>query len=152
MAQNIKINKFKVDRNLAYLIQQITGESTEDILAHFLGIATYMGESAIQSKKAIRLNKELVLFYKETPIPYKLQVYAGWRDDMRYLETAYVSVNVLFPKKARAMDVTDLITKVTEIGLGLIEEDNNLPKFDKPILKSPKCLRDVRIKQNESRE
>jgi len=156
MAKSLKIDSFYIDRNLAYAIQQTTNEPTEDILAYFLGIALFVGEDAILSSKAKRLNKELVLFYKETSIPFKLDIWGNYRD---YLDTGLgnvgtvrANIKVKFPVKSRAMDVTELIGKVTEIGLGLVESDENLPKFEKPILKTPKCLKTVRISQNETRK
>jgi hypothetical protein len=152
MAKSLKINRFDIDRNLAYAIQQTTGESTEDILAYFLGIATFVGEDAILSTKARRLNKELVLFYKETSIPFKLDIWGHYNDRLDAVGAVRANIKVKFPVKSRAMDVTELIGKITEIGLGLVESDENLPKFEKPILKTPKCLKTVRISQNETRK
>ena len=149
MARNIKIHRFNIDKNLAYAIQNITNEPTEEILAYFLGIGTFVGEDAITSKKAIRLKKELILFYKETSIPFKLDIWGSYHDRLQNVDTINASISVKFPVRSRQLDVTELISKVTEIGLGLIESDDSLPKFEKPLLRAPHCLRDIRVKQND---
>lgn len=144
--KSVSIEKFKIDNNVAYLIQQVSGDSTQEILGYFHGIAMFVGEDIAKKSKASWITKDIILFYKETPIPFRLIIHGG-------SPTTKVAMNVevCFPKKSVEQDVTDLMDKVLEVGLGLIEEDP-MPKFGKPELKSPKCLRTVRIQQDEQRK
>ena len=145
----VSIEQFKIDNSVAYLIQQVSGDSTQEILGYFHGIAMFVGEDIAKKSKASWITKDIVLFYKETPIPFRLIIHGE-------SPTAKVAMNVevCFPKKSIEQieqDVTDLMDKVLEVGLGLAEEDP-MPKFLKPELKSPRCLRTVRIKQDEQRK
>lgn len=142
----VTVKQFKVDNNIAYIIQQVTGDSTQEILGYFYGIATFVGEDIAKSSRASFLSKDIILYYKETAIPFKLRIHGGSpreKVDMR--------VEICFPKASAIIDVTDLMNKVVESGLGLCEEED-MAKFSKPLLKSPRCLRSVRIAQDEQRK
>jgi len=147
--RSVNIAKFSIDNNIAYMIQQITGDSTQEILGYFHGIATFVGDDVAKTSKATRwIEKNVILFYKETSIPFRLRIDAG-----RLSDNMKLSVSVGFPKKSVEQDVSALMSKVVEVGLGLAEEGlDDMPKFDKPILKTPRCLRSVRLKQEEERK
>ncbi len=144
--KTVSIERFKIDKNIAYLIQQVTGDSTQEILGYFHGISMFVGEDIAKSSKASWITKDIILFYKETPIPYRL-IIGGGNPSVKVA----MNVEVSFPKKSVEQDVTELMDKVLEVGLGLVAEDP-MPKFEKPELKSPRCLRTVRIKQDEQRK
>lgn len=145
--RTVKIAKFAIDNNIAYMIQQITSESTQEILAYFHGIGTYVGEDIAKNSKAQSwIEKNVILFYKDTSIPFRLRIQSG-----RLSDNMELSVTVSFPKKETFHDVSALMSKVVEVGLGLSDEED-MPKFDKPILKAPKCLKTVRIQQEEQRK
>lgn len=144
--KEVKIIEFKIDNNIAYLIQQVTGDSTQEILGYFHGISMFVGEDIAKKSKASWITKDIILFYKDTSIPYRLIIHGE-----NPTQKVHIRVEVCFPKKSIEQDVTDLMNRVVEVGLGLIEEDP-MPKFAKPELKSPRCLKPVRLKQDEQRQ
>jgi hypothetical protein len=143
--KSVSINRFDIDNNIAYLIQQITNDSTQEILGYFYGIAIFVGEDIAKSSRASWLSKDIILYYKETPIPYRLQISGGSPK-----ESVRMNISIGFPKSMIHQNVTGLMDKIVESGLGLTEEDN-MPKFNRPELKTPRCLKSVRIAQNEQR-
>lgn len=151
--KSLKVRDYSVDRNLGYLIQQITKDSTQEILAYFYGISTFVINDLAAKSKASWLNKDIILFYKETPISYRIQISGsgpGYRMDDEDYEPS-VSISVKFPNKSEEHEVGDLMNAVMESGLQLTDEQN-MPPFEKPELKTPKCLRQVRIAQDEQRK
>lgn len=146
----LKISEFKVNKSLAYLIQQVTKDSTQEILGYFYGIATFVIEDVYKKSKASYVNKDIVLFYKDTAISFRLRLHCGGIQNAS-MERRRQTVSVGFPSSEENQNITDLMTKVVESGLGLIEEEE-MPRFDKPILKTPSCLRKVRIEQDEQRK
>lgn len=146
MNKPYKVLRFDVDRNLGYLIQQITKDPTQEILAYFYGIASFVMDDILKNSKASFISKDVVLYYKDTPITFKIQLNGSNPRG----ENVYVRICITFPKTSENFSTTDLMTHALESGLGLIDEEN-MPEFQRPNLKSPKCLRDVRIKQNEHR-
>lgn len=145
----IRIDQFKVNKSLAYLIQQVTKDSTQEILGYFFGIANFVADDAFKKSKASYTNKDIVLFYKDTPITFKIKIHCG--NIQVNNKSGWWAVNVGFPTEVDNQDITELMTKVMEVGLGLIEEEAIAP-FEKPTLKTPGCLRKVRIAQNEQRK
>lgn len=140
--------QFAIDKNLAFVIQQVTKESTTDILGYLYGLASYMAEDAVKNSKAMRLNKKAVLMYKDSIVPFKLDISGryGWRRD----EEVPVFVTVSFPKETEYHNCETILNQLTEVGLGLSESVDDLPKFEKPRFFSPKSLKDIRI-ANEKR-
>ncbi len=150
MGKQVRVKEFKVDKAIGYLIQNMTGDSTQEILGYFYGIATFVLEDINKTSKASWLDKNIVLFYKETPITYRIRI-TGSGPTSRYSEKPSVGIDVTFPKDNSAFDVTELMNAVVESGLGLTDEQN-MPKFEKPTLKTPKALRKVRIEQEKAYE
>lgn len=150
MSKQVRVKEFKVDKAIGYLIQNITGDSTQEILGYFYGIATFVLEDINKTSKATWLDKNIILFYKETPITYRIRI-TGPGPTSRYSEKPSVGIDVTFPKENSSFDVTELMNAVVESGLGLTEEEN-MPKFEKPILKTPRSLRKIRIEQEEAYE
>lgn len=147
--KSIKVRNFNIDKALGYLIQNSTGDSTQEILAYFYGTAQFVIDDLNKSSKARWLDKNIVLFYKETPIVYRIKISGsgpgyGHRDPS-------VSIDVTFPKDASNFDVTEIMNAAVESGLGLTDE-HNMPRFERPILKTPKALRKVRLEQEKEYE
>lgn len=138
-----KINNFNVNSYVAYMIQQSTGDTTQEILGYFYGIAMFVGEDIAKTSKARWLSKEIVLFYKDSCIPYQIKIDGGYPTD-----NIKLNVTVGFPKKSIQQDVTNLMNSIVETGLGL-SDDSNMPKFERPALKTPRCLRTVRLAQEK---
>lgn len=145
--KSIKVSSFKVNKSLAYLIQQVTKDSTQEVLGYFFGVSSFVAEEVFKKSKASYTNKDIVLFYKDTPITFKIKMHIG---GIQNDEKGSWSANVGFPTTAEDQDITELMTKVMETGLGLVEEEV-IPPFERPELKTPACLRTVRIAQNEQR-
>ena len=147
----LKIKEFKVNKSLAYLIQQVTKDSTQEILAYFYGISSFVIDDVYKKSKASYTNKDIVLFYKETAISFRLRIHCSGIQPGSSFDRKQQQVVVSFPNSEENQNITELMTKVVESGLGLIEEEA-MPHFEKPILKAPACLRKVRIEQNEKRQ
>ena len=146
----LKIEEFKVNKSLAYLIQQVTKDSTQEILGYFYGISSFVIDDVYKKSKANYVNKDIVLFYKDTAISFRLRIYCGGIPAGASHERKRQTVAVSFPNSEENQNITDLMTKVVESGLGLIEEEE-MPLFQKPELKTPACLRKIRIAQDEQR-
>ena len=142
--KHVKAKSFDVDRNLGYMIQQITGDSTQEILGYFLGVAQFVMEDIGKKSKATWLTKDIVLFYKETSIVFRLTIAGSGPGSSTNASksTIEVNVNVAFPKTTERHNVTKLMDAVVESGLGLAD-DTNMPLFERPNLKTPRCLREV---------
>lgn len=139
------IRLYDVDRNLGYLIQQITGDSTQEILAYFFRVAQFALVEIRKSTKARYTQKTITLHYKYTPIPYSIKLFAGGLHD-----EPRADISVKFPIKSQQHDIKELMTSMVESGLELTDT-NNLPAFERPELKTPRCLQKVREAQNEQR-
>ena len=147
--RQLNVKRFSIDNNIAYLIQQVTNDSTQEILGYFHGIATFVCEDMAKNSKATFPQKDIVLFYKESPVPYRLRIH-GYRDYESNNIELHVAVN--FPSKSVDHDMSSVITKIVEVGLGLSEEGEDMFRFDKPQLKAPRCLRSVRLAQDAKRK
>jgi hypothetical protein len=147
--KHIKMREFTLDRSLGYLIQNITKDSTQEILGYFHGIAQFVIDDLSKSSKASWFDKNIVLFYKETAISFRIRLRG--RGTAYSDREPYIDVDVTYPKETEEFKVTDLMNAVVEAGLGLAD-DQNLPLFERPELKTPRCLRKVRIAQNEQRD
>lgn len=148
--KNIRVRSFTIDKALGYLIQNSTNDSTQEILGYFYGIASFVIDDINKSSKAMWLDKNIILFYKETPITYRIRI-TGSGPASRYSDKPSVSVDVTFPKENSSFEVAELMNAVVESGLGLTDEQN-MPAFEKPQLKTPKALRKVRLAQEEAYE
>lgn len=151
---NIKVRSFNIDKALGYLIQGITKDSTQEILTYFYGTAAFVIDDLAKTSKAMWLNKDIVLFYKETPITYRIKIHGsgpGIVNSRWGGSEPGVSIDVTFPKDSSNYNVTELMNAAVESGLGLTDEQN-MPAFDRPNLKTPKALRKVRLAQEQKYE
>ena len=135
-----------MDHNLGYLIQQVTNDSTTEILGYIAGVASFVLDDLAAKSKATWVSKEIILFYKETPITYRIKI----EGTGPAREAPFVNISVSFPKNVGSHNMADILNAVTEQGLGL--DSSDVPPFERPELKTPRCLRDVRIMQNVQRE
>ena len=146
----VKVREFKLDKALGYLIQNITGDSTQEILGYFYGISQFVIDDINKSSRARWLDKNVILFYKETPITYRLRI-SGSGPSSKYSNPS-VSIDVTFPKENSSFDLTNLMDAIVESGLGLSTEEHTMPLFEKPMFKTPKALRKVRLEQEKAYE
>lgn len=143
--EDFNIRLYDVDRNLGYVIQQVTGDSTQEILSYFFRVAQFALIEICKKTKANYLNKTIILHYKDTPIVYAIKIFAG-----SLHSEPRADINVKFPSKSQQFDVKELMMSIVESGLELTDS-HNLPKFNRPELKTPKCLRKVKEAQDEQR-
>lgn len=151
MAKAIQISSFKFDNGLGYLIQQVTKESSEDILGYFAGMAQFVVDDLSAKSKASWISKDIILFYKETPITFRMTIQGTGPG--RYYEGERgpsVSVCIGYPKSLEGQDIKGLLEAITEVGLGL-RDPGTTPAFEKPELKTPASLRKMKLAQNEQR-
>lgn len=142
--QAIKFENFKFDNNLAFLIQQVTSESSRDILSYFYELANFMAENSIKESNASFLKKSVVLTYKNTPIPYRLDMWSRYRWQEKDIVPIYVDLR--FPKENSYLDCTNFANEIAEIGLGLVSEETlAMDKFEKPTFKTPRFLKQLRL-------
>ena len=150
----MKIGSFRVDSSLGFLIQSTTKDSTQEILGYFYGISQFVLDDISKTSSATWLEKTIILFYKETPISYRIRI-RGHGPGAQYLKDSglngKVDIEVAYPKETKYHDVSELMNAVVESGLGLTDEQN-MPLFEKPVLKTPKALRKVRLEQEKSYE
>lgn len=142
--QAIKFERFTFDNNLAFLIQQVTGDSTREIMSYFYDLAMFTAESSVRESNARNLSKSVVLTYKNTAIPYRLDIWTHYRWQQK--ETVPIFVDLRFPKESGHLDCTSFANEIAEIGLGLVSEETlTMPKFDKPTFKTPRFLKQLRL-------
>lgn len=145
----IKVRNFTMDRGLGYLIQSTTKDSTQEILGYFYSIASFVIDNLSKKSSARWLDKFIVLFYKDTAISYRIRIQGPGPGDTQ--RESIFSIDISYPKDSDTFDVTELMNAIVESGLGLSNEQN-LPAFGRPQLKSPACLRTVRMAQDEQRD
>ena len=136
----IKVTRFTTDDNLLYVIQQLTKESSIDILNYFYEMAIVVADDAATSSKAYRLFKTIQMPYKDTVIPFKLCIW-GMEPLKEMLRSgAYnVCVDVKFKSKWGRRSIDNFSDTLMERGLELCKDD--LPPFDVPKLRTPRCLK-----------
>jgi len=149
-----KVVRFNLDKNLAYLIQATTTNSTCDILNYFTDIAHSVILQAIEDAVARdaagkglpqRINKNITLFYKETTIPWRMGIVSN--HIMRSCRIDFY-ISVTFPKSSSYLDFNAEVNRKVEAGLGL-SSAIELPLFEKPKLRATKALQKIRKEQNE---
>lgn len=153
--KTLKVRSFSIDKALGYLIQGITKDSTQEILTYFYGTAQFVIDDVSRTSKATYIDKNIILFYKETPITYRIRIQGSGPKARSYYDNAdfqpQVSIDVTFPKDSSNFEVAELMNAAVESGLGLTDE-HNMPAFDRPNLKTPKSLRQVRLAQEQKYE
>lgn len=142
--QTIRFEKFSFDNNLAFLIQQVTGDSSREILSYFYELANFMADSSIKESTARSLNKSVILTYKNTSIPYRLDIWSRWQWQEKDIVPIYVDLRFL--KESNNLDCTNFANELVEIGLGLASEQTLvMDKFEKPTFKTPRFLKQLRL-------
>jgi hypothetical protein len=131
-----KVDYFRVDQNLMYLIQNVTKQSTADILCYFNNLALNIAEDYVSRHPTKRINKTLAWHYKDSFIPYKLEVYTWYNEEINKntLRKLYITVN--FPIKRDCIDAAKMMDSIVEYGLNL-DGSEQLPNFEKPFTRVP---------------
>jgi len=139
MAKQFTFKTFSVDSNLMYLIQKVSGHTTEQILSYFYSMAHGVSENYMKKKRlANAINKTLQWHYQGFDcIPYKLNVYSHWNRGGHENETTvglYVTVN--FPKNSSNIDVAEVLNTIVESSIGL-DGSQSMEPFPRPMTKVP---------------
>lgn len=130
-----KVEYFTVDQNLMYLLQSLTKENTAVILDYFHSLGLQIAEDFSSRKPKKRINKTLQWHYKNSVVPYKLEVYTYYNQD---LEDSIIplAIKVKFPASRTDIDVTKMIESIVETGLEL-DGSTQLPNFSSPYTRVP---------------
>lgn len=143
-----KVDYFKYNSDLMFLIQQITSESAEDILLYFYSAALEIAEATIETqkikKKKLKVNKTFKWFYKDTKIPFKLSVYTRWGETFGL---AYVPLYIVvqFGGSIKYANSEEILNTVVEKGLDL-SGSSSLPKFVQPATRVPVGCKKLTLK------
>lgn len=135
----IRIVNFETHVALVHTIQAMTNESTADILSYFHGLAMNIADNAFKQYGNKRFSKDLVWYYKDTCMPYRLTVAKAWHFEST--SERDVNVDVKFPGQLFKVNAKSLVDDIT--AAALLQDPNTLAKFPKPKTRVPKGLNDV---------
>ena len=141
----VKVKTFNYDPNFLFLIQKLTNESSKDILSYFLDLARILSEDTFDNSKAYRPNKKALASYKNTDIPFSIEVWSHRAGGRGGHTEGDFTVSINFPRKKHVLDGDKMESVLTEISLGLT--DYAIPDFSKPATRIPKSLRKINIKR-----
>lgn len=142
LKKRIKLSTFSIDRNLGFLLHKTTGDSRDQIMSYFHDIAVSTVVDATESTTGLtKIDKNICLLYKDTFIPFKMNVYGmSWNSsDMK------VRANVYFYSSKETYSWNEVEADVAESSLGL---KDSFPEegFPAPKLRAPRFLKEVRKK------
>lgn len=134
-----KVSRFDIDSNLLYIIQDLTKESTEEILATLWENVNVVIANTLSVTKAQNLNEKIKTFYKKTTtIPMQIDVTSHY---FRYMDTqepggAYqIQVKISFTRKMMTLKVKNLellANEKLEVAIGLSDSMTELSNINKP--------------------
>lgn len=144
-----RFNKFEIDQNILYVIQNFLGETTEEILASMFELANTTTTNLLAKSRARRLEKKIQFFYKKTKLPMELCVSSGYLRDVRAgtsVDPVWVSVKITFPEKLLRLDLKQLeeaAGEKLEKSIGLRDDMTKLAHVHTPDMNMPKALKGV---------
>jgi len=130
------------DYNLMYLIQQTTGQATEDIVSYLYEVSNGTIIESLKTTKAQRLSKCIKYFYPNTHIPIKIKL-----DSLPFAwgGTVHCTIHIEFcnqHQKLTSEELQYLAQANLEKNLGL-SEGVKLDKVEKMKLKIPITAREI---------
>lgn len=142
MSRTYRIENFKVDNNLMYLIQKVSGHSTEQILSYFHRMASGVIETYITKKTlADYIKKELHWHYEGFGyIPYKMTASAYAGKHREHADGFKFHVDVAFPRSTEYVDITEAMNTLIETTIGL-DGAKSMEPFAAPRTKIPAGFR-----------
>lgn len=135
-----KMLTFRPDAGLMYLVQQVTGQSSDEILGFFYDFGKEIFIIGIKNMKEnqrdIRKNVEAI--YPGTAIPFLINVEGGKRGygDLGYGGTILAT----FPSNPIYMETEQLLEMIVEKNL---LGGSSLPPFEPPKCHTPKMYKDL---------
>lgn len=129
-----KMISFRPDAGLMYLIQQVTKQTTDEILGFFYDFGKQIAIEGIAKMEGRSIRKDIQAMYPNTAIPFKILV-KGHRG---YGQGASASVEVTFPDNPTYMDTEKLMEMIMEKQL---LGGSSLPDFEPPKSRTPKMYK-----------
>lgn len=135
---------FAPDAGLMYLIQQVTKQSTDEILGFFYDFGKQVFITGVANMKEHQrdIRKDIRALYPNTAIPFKMLVEGG-KDRYNYhTKKSCMSgrIYVQFPDNPSYIDTTKLIDMIMEKQL---LGGSSLPPFEEPKSRTPKMYKDL---------
>lgn len=137
---------FQPDNGLMYLIQQVTGKPSHEILGFFYDFGKEVFSIGIKNMKTNQreIRKNIEDIFPGTAIPFKILVkaYRPYKE-----EWARGTVEIGFPDNPSYMnqkEVDEMITVILENSL--LGTNTNLPLFQAPAPRANKMYKDLIVK------
>lgn len=146
----MKLTDFNADNNLLYLIQQVTQQSSADILNYFYCTAVDIMNTSLKKSTADYPRRKLSMFYPGTAIPFTLQVsYNKWQKPDKG-DNWPVTCTIVFPKaQARFNNLANIANEIAEAHL-LGGAEPKLEPFERPPLRAPGGMRNLIKEQKKN--
>jgi hypothetical protein len=120
------------------LLSSSTRDSVEEIISYFSGFAIAIANHAYDNSKAQRLSKVMVMTYKDSNIPFRLDVWSESTDigtfsyqKIDQLKASrikmYFSFSVKFPTVMERLNGAAVVTHITESTIGLSNAKIHIP-------------------------
>lgn len=144
--RDVKFQNFSVDKSLLYVIKEVSKDTETQILSYFYDIGMKLfNDVATKSKLPQRCNRTVKVFYKDTDVFVKFDVYSSFFNKTRKYDYYSPNDNILiymtlaYPRSAHVnISGQELENIITEKGLGLSDEE--MSKADKPSQKKYRCM------------
>lgn len=137
---------FHPDNGLMYLIQQVTGKPSHEILGFFYDFGKEVFSIGIKNMKTNQrdIRKNIEDIYPGTAIPFRILVKATRRYKEQY---AYGTVEIGFPDNPSYMDQKQVDAMIiTIMENSLLGTDTQLPAFLPPKARANKMYKDLIVK------
>lgn len=137
-----KMLRFKPDAGLLYLVQQITGETSDEILGFFYDFSKQVFTEGMHNMKPNQreIRKKIEAMYPGTSIPFLITVDGSRLKNFNEEGTFYYSGDacVTFPQNPSYMNTEKLMDVIIERQL---LGGSSLPQFEPPPSKTPKMYK-----------
>lgn len=145
----MKLQTFNADSNLLYLIQQVTKQSSADILNYFYSTAMAIIETSLVKSTAQYPRRKLKMCYPNTAIPFQLEVWYNKYYKVDGQDTQ-VTCNVVFPKiQMHFNNLADIANQIAEAHL-LGGKEPKIDPFEAPALRAPGGMRNLIREQKKN--
>lgn len=128
-----KMLSFNLDAGLMYLIQQVTKQSTDEILGFFYDFSKEVAIEGMAKMKGRSIRKDIQIMYPNTCIPFRILVNGSIKP-----YGAKASIEITFPSNPTYINTE----KLTEM---IIEREllggSALPDFEAPKSRTPKMYK-----------
>lgn len=148
---NHKLRHFRIEKSVAFVIQNFMGESTEEMMSSLYEVANTIATNTLKKSRARKLDKKVKFLYKKK-LPIQINVNSGCYK--RYGQTEKdmtkpidVDVEIKFSSEMAYMQAGRLETLVEEKleqSIGLRDKiETTIQKPEAPKIDIPKVLKGV---------